>query len=134
MVKFSPEMLDKYAELMIRVGLNLQPGQKLLIKGPLDKMGTPLTTVPLVRAIVKKAYQAQAKLVDVMWHDDDIELIRLQHAPKDSFGEYPNWRADAWHNISSKADAAIFIYGSDPSMLEGQDPEHIDRGRSVRCP
>lgn len=120
-------ILEKYANLVIRVGLNLQPGQKLLIKGPLSQMGTPLSTAPLIRAIVKQAYQAEAKLVDVMWHDTEIELIRLEHAPKDSFGEYPSWRADAWYEIASKADAALFIYGSDPDLLQGQNPEYIDQ-------
>ena len=82
-------ILEKYAELVIRVGLNLQQGQRLLIKGPVNKMGAPLVTAPLVREVVKAAYKAEAKLVDVMWHDDEIELIRFEHAPKDSQGEYP---------------------------------------------
>ena len=123
----SKKMLDKYADLAIRVGTNLQPGQRLFIKGPLNKMGTPITTAPLIRAIVKKAYQAEARLVDVTWHDDELELIRMKYAPEDSFGIYPKWRADAWHDISSNADAAIFVYGSDPNLLDGQNLEHIDQ-------
>ena len=119
-------ILQKYAELVVRVGLNIQPGQRLFIKGPVNKMGAPLVTAPLVREIVKVAYKAEAKLVDVMWHDDEIELIRFKYAAQDSLGEYPKWRADAWEDIAENADAALYIYGSNPNLLEGQDSEMVD--------
>jgi leucyl aminopeptidase (aminopeptidase T) len=45
--------LKKYAELIIKVGLNLQPGQRLLIGDPVRNLGVPLGTAPLVRHIAK---------------------------------------------------------------------------------
>jgi len=120
-------VLEKYAGLIVRVGLNLQPGQRLLVKGPVNKMGTSILTAPLVRAITKAAYQAGASLVDTMWHDDEIELIRFQHAPSSSFEQYPEWRAGGYLDITSNAQAAVSIYGSDPNLLDGQDPELVDK-------
>lgn len=68
--------LDKYTEVIVRVGLNLQPGQRLQIGMPLMGVcGTPLELSPLVRLIVTKAYQVGARLVDVMWNDDQLQLI-----------------------------------------------------------
>jgi aminopeptidase len=101
--------LDKYAEVIARVGLNLQPGQRLLIGMPMFGIyGTPLELAPLVRLIVAKAYRVGARLVDVMWNDDQLRLIRFQHAPRDSFEEFPTWRADAVFE-AAKAGGEAFV-------------------------
>jgi len=118
--------LDKYAEVVVRVGLNLQPGQRLLIGAPIFGIyGTPLELAPLVRLIVAKAYQVGARLVDVMWNDDQLRLIRFQHAPRDSFEEFPTWRADAAFETAKAGDALLNIYAEDPDLLAGQDPEQV---------
>ncbi|MFW9972934.1 MAG: aminopeptidase [Candidatus Odinarchaeota archaeon] len=118
--------LDKYADIIIKIGLNLQPGQKLLIGGPVFGFyGVSLELVPLVRKIVKKAYQIGAKLVDVMWKDEELNLIRIQYAPKESFEEYPSWRIDAGINIAKAGDAFLAIYAENPDLLINQNPERI---------
>jgi aminopeptidase len=118
--------LDKYAEVIVRVGLNLQAGQRLLIGVPLLGMyGTPLGLAPLVRLIVKRAYQVGARLVDVMWNDDQLRLIRFQHAPRDSFEEFPTWRADAAFEVAKAGDAVLVILAEDPGLLVQQDPTLI---------
>src|SRR5512136_2756350 len=81
--------LDKYAQVAVKVGLNLQPGQRLLIGAPLAGALAPLEAAPFVRLVAAHAYQAGARLVDVMWGDDQLRLIRLQHAKHDSLDEYP---------------------------------------------
>ncbi|MFC2053804.1 aminopeptidase [Chloroflexota bacterium] len=115
--------LDKYAEVIVRVGLNLQPAQRLLIIGMphLGIYGTPLELAPVVRLIVAKAYHVGARLVDVMWNDDQLRLIRFQHAPRDSFEEFPTWRADGAFEAAKAGDAVLFIYAEDPDLLIKQD-------------
>jgi aminopeptidase len=115
--------LGKYAEVVVRVGLNLQPGQRLLILGvpQLGIYGTPLELAPLVRLITTKAYQVGARLVDVMWNDDQLRLIRFQHAPRDSFEQFPAWRADGAFEVAKAGDAVLLIYAEDPDLLVGQD-------------
>lgn len=118
--------LEKYAEVIVKVGLNLQAGQRLLIGAPFaSRYGIPLELAPLIRLIVKKAYQVGAKLVDVFWDDDQIRLIRYQNAPKDSFDEYPKWRADAGFDIAKKTDAMLIFPTLNPDLLSGQDPDLI---------
>jgi len=75
--------LKKYADLVIKVGLNLQPGQKLIMQH-LRNDGVPIQAAPLIRLVADSAYQAGARLVDVQWRDDEITLSRFKHAPKDS--------------------------------------------------
>ena len=41
--------------------------------------GVPIQTAPMVRNLAEDAYKAGAKLVDVLWRDDDLNLIRFEH-------------------------------------------------------
>jgi aminopeptidase len=119
-------LLDKYADVIVRVGLNLQPNQRLLIGVPiLGTFGTPLELAPLVRLVTTKAYQAGARLVDVMWSDPHLHQIRYQHAPRDSFDQYPVWRADGAYEITKAGDAVLVLYAEDPDLLSGIDPDLV---------
>jgi len=111
--------LDKYAEVIVRVGLNLQHGQRLLIRR------APLKLAPLVRLIGTKAYRVGARLVDVMWNDDQLRLIRFQHAPRDSFEEFPEWRANAAFEAAKAGDAVLGLFAENPDLLFEQDPELV---------
>lgn len=83
--------LAQYAEVLVRVGLNLRPGQRLLIAGGITRGGAPIETAPLVRAVTEQAYRAGARFVDVIWRDEALIRTRLAHAPRDSFAEYSAW-------------------------------------------
>ena len=116
--------LDKYAEVIVKIGLNLQPGQRLLIGGPTPyTYGTPIELATLVRLITKKAYQIGARLVEVMWDDDQLRLIRFKHAPRDSFEEYPTWRTDYQYEIGKEGDAVLIFFAFNPDLLKGLDPD-----------
>jgi aminopeptidase len=73
-------MLEAYGELVVRIGLNLQPGQRLLIIGPLASGGMSLEAAPLVREVAASAYRAGAPLVEAIWGDEALHLLRFQHA------------------------------------------------------
>ncbi|MFX0003776.1 MAG: aminopeptidase [Candidatus Hodarchaeota archaeon] len=118
--------LEKYAEVILKIGLNLQPGQRLLIGGPtLYTYGTPLELAPLVRVITKKAYQIGAKFVEVFWDDAQIRKIRFDHAPKNTFEEFPTWRTDCQYQFGIGGDAVLLFAAFNPDLLEGQDPDLI---------
>src|ERR1700743_337096 len=76
--------LDRLAEVAVRVGLNLQEGQELVLTAPTDAL-------PLVRRIVEQAYKAGAKFVTTLISDDEIALARYRHAPDSSFDYAPEW-------------------------------------------
>jgi aminopeptidase len=118
--------LDAYAEVIIQVGLGIRPGQRLLIGTPsYGVMGTPLEAAPLIRLIAKKAYQAGARFVEVLWNDDQLRLIRYQHAPRDSFEHFPTWRTQTSLEFAREGDAILVILAENPDLLTGQDPELI---------
>jgi aminopeptidase len=115
------QKLQNYADLTIQMGLNLQPGQRLIINR------APLESAPLVRLLAARAYRAGARLVDVMWSDDALTLARFNHAPRDSFKEFPSWRTDMLAKQVATGDALLSIYAVDPDLLQGQDPELISQ-------
>ncbi|WP_379138437.1 aminopeptidase [Paenibacillus sp. sgz500958] len=107
-------MLDKYANLVVKVGVNVQPGQVLIVSAPLE-------TVDLTRLIVAKAYEAGAKYVMVDWDDEAITRIRYEKAPEESFGYYPQWHADMMEKFAEEGGAILSIRVPDPELLRGID-------------
>ena len=122
--------LKKFAEIAINVGLNLQPGQRLIMQALKDG-GVPIETAPAVRELAACAYRAGASLVDVLWRDDDLKLIRLEHAPKDSFNEYPAWQAAGILDVIENGGAMLSIYANDPDLMDGQDPVLLDQVQMI---
>jgi aminopeptidase len=112
------QLLERYADLVIRVGLNLRPGQRLLIEAPIE-------AAPLARLIISGAYQAGARFVDVLWSDDQTTLARFQYAPRDSFEEFPVWQSDLLAEYARRGDAIVSIYATDPELLANQDPKLV---------
>ena len=120
------QKLEKYAEVILKIGLNLQPKQRLLIGGATSSQdGISFEAAPLIRIIAKKAYQMGARLVDVVWGDEQLRLIRFQYGPKKSLKEYPKWRIDARLDISQAGDANLHISNPNPDLLKDVDPSLI---------
>ena len=120
--KSHQESLEKYAEAIVRVGLNIRTGQRLIINLAATR-GVPHQFAPLVREVAKAAYRVGARYVDVIWGDEEMLRLRAQYAPRDSFDEYSTWQIDAVMRMVEKGDALLSITGSDPDLLGGLDPE-----------
>lgn len=115
--------LALYGDLAIRVALNLQPGQRLLIIGPLANGGCSLEAAPLVRCITESAYKAGASFVETLWGDEALQLARFKYAPRDSFEQFSAWFADALTEHVHAGHAVISVYANDPDLLKDQPPE-----------
>src|SRR5262245_42300305 len=118
-------LLDRYAELTVRSGLNITPGQELLITAPLE-------AAALVRLITDHAYRAGAKLVTTLYSDDQTTLSRFRYAPDQSFDTAPGWLFDGMANAFRGGAARLAIVGEDPALLAGQDPDKISRANRAR--
>jgi aminopeptidase len=118
------ELLQKYAEAIVKVGLNLRAGQRLIVTLSVNR-GVPHQFAPLVREVARAAYVVGAKYVDVIWSDEQMLRLRAQHAPRDSFDEYPTWSVDAVMRMIENGDALLSITGADPDLYNGIDPEVV---------
>jgi aminopeptidase len=126
----SQQDLQKYAELVVRVGLNLRAGQRLHINN-LSTRGVLLHTAPLVREIAKAAYKAGARYVDVLWGDEELLKMRVQMAPRDSFNEFSDWQVKAVMDLFEQDGANLFIRSNNPNLMDGEDPEIVGQMQKV---
>jgi aminopeptidase len=124
MTDFGPS-LPTYADLAVKVGVNLQPGQRLLIIGPLANGGASLEAAPLIRHIATSAYRAGAPLVEALWGDESLQLIRFQSAPRQSFDQYSNWLPKALVEHVEAGHAVLSVYANDPDLLKSEPPELV---------
>ena len=119
------DRLRAYAELTVKIGLNLQPRQRLLIIGPVANGGCSLEAAPLVRQITAAAYDAGARLVETLWGDEALLGARLSHAPRDSFDEFSAWMPRALVEHVEAGHAVLSIYANDPDQLKDYPPDFV---------
>jgi len=118
------ELLHKYAEAIVRVGLNLRAGQRLVIYNAINR-GIPPAGRPLVHEVTKAAYAAGARYVEAIWGDEEMNRIRLQHAPVDSLDEYPKFHISGLMDMIENGDALLSISANDPDIYNGLDSERV---------
>ncbi|MDP4098753.1 aminopeptidase [Paenibacillus sp. P96] len=114
------KLLEQYAELVVKVGVNIQPGQVLIVTSPLE-------TVELTRLIVQKAYQAGAKYVQVDFEDEQIVRSRYEHADDSTLDYYPVWKAEMLEKFAEEGGATLFIKVPDPELYKGIDSQKVAR-------
>ncbi len=110
--------LDKYAQLAVKVGVNIKPNQTLVLRSPIE-------CAYFVRKVVKEAYNSGAKKVHVEWSDEECTLIEYLNAPEETFNEYPKWTADKYTDIAKKGGAFLTIYAQNPDLLKDVDPQRV---------
>ena len=79
------ELLKKYADFIVRVGVNPQPGQTLIINCPLEG-------APLARLCVRSAYRAGARDVQVNWSDDAVARARMELGSEEALTDHKPWQ------------------------------------------
>lgn len=112
------EALHRYAELIVKIGVRLQPGQKLIVNAALE-------TAELVRLIAECAYDAGAHSVKVNWSDDALTRLRYDRAADDAFLEEPKWYAGEMLELVENNAAVVSVVSSDPDLLKGVPQERI---------
>lgn len=110
--------LERYAELAIKVGINLKEKEGLYLTGNID-------TLPLARKIVKKAYEAGAKHVEFNLVDDEMELIKYKYGKDYVFDSYPKWKADTMADMYKDNYHHMMIKAPNPELLKDVDGEKI---------
>ena len=115
-----PVKLDRLAEVAIKIGLQLQPGQDLLLTAP-------TAALPLVRRIAEHAYKAGAGLVTPILSDEAITLARYRFAADDSFDRAAGWLYQGMSKAFAANTARLAIVGDNPMLLAGEDPAKVAR-------
>lgn len=112
------DKLANYADLLVKVGVNLQPGGKLHVNAPIE-------AAPLARLIAERAYDAGAVAVDVRYEDQRLSRVFFERANEAALDYYPAWATEETQHKLDEGYAFLSIAGSDPDLLAGLDQGRI---------
>lgn len=112
--------LRKYAELLVRTGINLKKDQILVLR-------TPIECSEFARIIVEVGFEAGAKDVVVMWNDEIVSRIRYLKGADELFDTFPSWQKEFYLSYVRQDAAFLTISASDPENLKDVDPLRIQR-------
>jgi aminopeptidase len=115
-----PVKLDRLAEVAVKVGLGLRPGQDLLLTAP-------AIALPLVRRIAVHAYKAGAGIVTPILSDEEMTLARYRYGHDTSFDRAAGWLYEGMAKAFSDNTARLAIVGDNPMLLSGEDPSKVAR-------
>ncbi len=110
--------LEKYAQLIVEVGVNVQKGHTIVLSIAVDQ-------APLARLITKKAYQLGAAEVVLQWTDDKINKEFFLHAAEDRLTDIPQYIVDRGDDWISKGASRISVVSSSPDALAGTDTDRV---------
>mgnify|MGYP000857854050 FL=1 len=111
-------LLKKYAALVIRVGVNLQKNQPLVIHAP-------ITCADFVHVLASEAYDAGAYDVAVNWNDEMLSHIHFQKADAERLQDFPEWKKLFYDDHAEQGAAFISIAASDPDLYSDVDPKRL---------
>ena len=114
----SGKILDGYAELVIRLGVNLQNGQGLEISCPVEKR-------EVAQALCEAAYRAGAKIVRVRWNDEIIDKLGYEYADTSALTEIPKWFVDSKNYLVENGFCYVAVAAEDPSIFNGIPSEKL---------
>jgi aminopeptidase len=118
------ERLDRYADLIVLVGANVQDGQTVFVNSPLEH-------AELVRAVTRAAYRAGARYVDVHYSDGHVRKAMIESAPDEELTATHPWHLERLE-AAIGGGALIGILGeAEPDLLADVDQERVGKARPV---
>lgn len=119
------KMLEKYARMVVKSGVNLQPSQTLVLNSPIE-------CAYFARMIAEAAYEEGARDVVMVWGDELSTKIRFQYAPEEVFSEFPTWTKDMYTDCARNNATFISISASDPELLKEVPPNRVSAAQKAR--
>jgi aminopeptidase len=114
----------RLAELMVRFGANVQPGQVVMVSGDIEDR-------ELLREVTAECYRAGARHVELVYFDPYLQRSRVQFGGDDAIGFAPPWEFSRVKAFTEAQGATVsLIGGTEPSVLAGLDPDRLGRDRS----
>lgn len=108
--------IERYAKLVVRKGVNVMPGQEVVLT-------TPVECALFARLLVSAAYEAGAGHVTVIWNDDAVTRLTYENVALAYFEQTPEWQRVQLDSLAEAGACFIFVEGADPEALKGIDPK-----------
>ena len=111
-------VLRKYAQLAVKMGVNVQKGQLLVIKADVRDH-------EFVNLCVEEAYKAGAGEVSVDWSSEHTTKWSYEYMTKEDLSEIPQWQYDKREYVQNKGCCFLHIESSTPGLLKDIDSEKV---------
>lgn len=120
------KILEKFAETVLSVGVNLQENQGLEIICPVEKSDVAI-------ALTNTAYKMKAKIVRVRWECENIDRLTYLNAPTEVLTDIPKWFIDSKNYLTEKGFCYVAISAEDPSAFTAVPPEKLAAAAKARA-
>ena len=113
------EKLQQYAELLVKIGMNVQPKQPVFI-------GSSVDAIDLTRLIVEESYKAGASDVKVNYSDSKLNRLKFEYESVDYFENQAvkSYEVDERMDYANRGAANLALLSGHPNLLNGIDPEN----------
>lgn len=118
------DFLKKYAELIVKVGVNIQNNQILVVNSSIE-------CAEFTRFVSEIAYKEGARDVVVNWSDEKLSKIKYINGREDIFDDFPEWRKELYTTYAMNDAAFLSIHASDPELMKDVDPRRIMRANKA---
>ena len=118
--------LRKYAELIARCGVNVRPGQEVIITAELDQP-------KFVEMLAEECYKAGAKTVQVDWTHQPLSAINVKYCDTEVLGTLPEWQIKKWEHQADVLPCKIYLTSEDPDGLSGIDQKKYATATAMRA-
>ena len=116
---------DRYAELAVRVGANVQPGQLVEVLARVEH-------APVARAVTRAAYRAGAAYVDVYYSDQHIRRALIEGAADELLSWTPPWLLKRAKQVGDERAAVVALTGdAEPNLLADLPGERVGKARML---
>ena len=119
--------LKKYADLIVKVGANVQKGQEVIINADLE-------IAYFVEYVVESAYKAGAKEVIIKWSDDNLRKLHYKYQKTETLGTFKDWEIERLKYRTNVQPVMIRLESSDPDGLKGIDQAKMSEVRKMLYP
>lgn len=120
MTLYKEEQLRKYAELLVKVGMNVQKDQRVFIRATVDAKD-------FVHMIVEEAYKAGSSDVKVAYSDDRLAQLNFEYRDATSFESIPQYLIDERMDYARDYAAQLALISSSPENLKDADPAKVSK-------
>ncbi|HCX0266395.1 aminopeptidase [Staphylococcus aureus] len=114
------EKLQQYAELLVKVGMNVQPKQPVFIRSSVE-------TLELTHLIVEEAYHCGASDVRVVYSDPTLKRLKFENESVEHFAnhEIKSYDVEARMDYVKRGAANLALISEDLDLMDGIDSQKL---------
>lgn len=120
-------VMQKYARLIARKGINVKKGQEVIVSASLDQP-------EFVKMVVEECYRAGASKVTVEWSYQPITKLHYRYRSLKTLSTFEKWEIEKLEHKCETLPATIYIESDDPDGLKGIDQTKISKASQAKYP